>query len=125
MLAWLRGSARTISGVVLVALTSLLASSITPHEDDCHEGLCGASVFLHDASSHSVQASRDSADHPLHCVICHVGRSFQPSGESAQHLAPRPTPTLRDQLEVASVSSSSPSSRPPLRSPPAFDTLDA
>ena len=125
MLASLRGSARTISTVVLVALTSLLGSSFTPHEDDCHEGLCGASVFVHDASTHSVQASRESAEHPLHCVICHAGRSFQPSAESAHHLAPSPARTLRTQLEVASVPSSSPSSRPPLRSPPLFHTLHA
>ena len=125
MLAWLRGSARTISAVVLVALTSLLGSSITPHEDDCHEGLCSASVFFHDASTHSVQATRDSADHPLHCVMCHSGRSFRPSSESAHNLAPSLTHTLRDQLQVASVRSSSPSSRPPLRSPPLVDTLNA
>lgn len=123
MLRWLRGSARTIASVVLLALTSLLASSITPHQDDCHEGLCGASVFPHDASTHSVQASRDTADHPLHCVMCHAGRSFRPSSEPAHNLAQSPTHTLRDQLEVASVLSSSPSSRPPLRSPPLFDTL--
>jgi hypothetical protein len=126
VLARLRGSARTISGAVLVALTSLVASAVVPHVDDCHDdSLCAASVFLHDASTHSVQGAPDTPDHPLHCVMCHVGRSFRPSAEAVHNLTPSPARVLRDQLEVATVSASSPSSRPPLRSPPSFVTPNA
>ena len=119
MLRWFRRHASPLAATMLVALLTVGSASITPHEDDCHDGCLPAAV-THDESAHRLEAATGGADHyELHCVLCHWVRSFRPFGEArvAAPLAATARPAM-PAFAGAAVHTST-ASQPPLRSPPA------
>jgi hypothetical protein len=118
LLGWFRVRARALAAAVLAALATLGAASIVPHEDDCHEGQCIATVAPHDPSQHHVRASSTADDHPLHCVVCHWQRLLRPAAVLAQRLAPPAPDPDRFGFDAVRVPPLLRASQPPLRSPP-------
>jgi hypothetical protein len=119
MLRWFRTRARVLAAVVLVSVAALGATSVVPHEDDCHGGYCIVSIVPHDASQHSIGRTSPPVDHPLHCVVCHWQRLLRPSIELVHAFAPAVENDVRLAADVLTVPLLFPAAQPPLRSPPA------
>jgi hypothetical protein len=118
MLRWFRTRARLAAAALLVSLGTLGASSIVPHEDDCHGGLCAFPAAPHDPSEHSLRNASSRSDHTWHCVVCHWTRLHRPSAQAVRQIAPsieRHARVVDDAIAVAPVF---PAAQPPLRSPP-------
>jgi hypothetical protein len=100
----------------------LLVTSVTSlvHAGDDHDPDCTLTGFvLHDASNHTIGASdTEQQEPPVHCLACHFGRSFRPRVETTYLSAPAIEAGARLLVEATPVSWASPTSQPPLRSPP-------
>jgi hypothetical protein len=101
-----------------VSLITLTISSAAPHADDCHGAECGA-VALHDPSGHSVGRSKDTGEHPNHCVACHWTRSVRPAPETTPLSAPLVAEDARIATDVFTLPSQTSRLGPSLRAPPA------
>lgn len=118
MLAWFRTGGRRIAAVTLAALVVLTLSSALPHEEDCHGAACGTAL-PHDPSGHAIGRDTHSAQHPLHCVLCHWTRSVRPPADSAHALASTAEAVSRTFVDLRRASQPFPAAQPPLRAPPA------
>jgi hypothetical protein len=125
VLSWFRSRARALAALVFVSLAAFGASTLKPHEDDCHDSACLSTFVVHDAAAHSWQgaASHDD-DHPLHCVVCHWIRSFKPALAVTQFLAPSTADAPRVHARFVAAPPSFPAAQPPLRSPPHTSPFD-
>ena len=123
MLKWFRLSKRCTAVVVLASLASLGVSLAGLHEAECHDAEC-VSAIVHDESAHQIAAdsSRDQAP-PLHCLVCHFGRSLRPRSEAVFVAAPVAVAGLWINVEIYTATPVAPAAQPRLRSPPASPVL--
>jgi hypothetical protein len=125
MLQWFRERARSIAATTLLALATLSVWSAAPHEDDCHDAICASALVPHDPSAHSIGRSPETAERPLHCVLCHWTRIVRPSG----HVEHQSAPVVERNVRIVVASFSAPqavfAAQPPLRAPPSSPLLDA
>ena len=110
----------TIAGVLCAALL-LTSFSSAIHACDDHDSDCASpSVAAPDGSAPTVSASESTTDgQPVHCLVCHLSRSFRPRGETTLVSAPAVTPRPLRFVDTALIIRNFPVSQPPLRSPPA------
>lgn len=118
MLHWFRASARVLAAALLVSLATLGASSVIPHEDDCHADFCALAAGPHDPSQHSIHNTPSGPEHTLHCVVCHWTRLHRPSIDVVHQFAPSPARRDRVSADAAAVPPVFLAAQPPLRSPP-------
>jgi hypothetical protein len=64
-------------------------------------------------------AAADADRQPIHCLACHLARSFRPRTEGRIVTAPASQTGTRVHLRVVTASHAAPVAQPPLRSPPA------
>jgi hypothetical protein len=104
--------------MLLASLATFGGSIVIPHGDECHD-YCVHAVVEHDASAHRFQADTAVHDsHPLHCLVCHSGRSFRPRQHAVlQPGVPDPESSPRPP-EFFAIAPASFAAQPPLRSPP-------
>jgi hypothetical protein len=106
-----------------VLCVALLLTSFTSlvHARDDHDPDCiTPTVVAHDASAHTIGARGSVPDtQPVHCLACHLSRSFRPQVETALLPAPADTVGPRRLADTSPVTWTFPVSQPPLRSPPA------
>jgi hypothetical protein len=120
MLAWFRAHASHIATTAMVFLVALGASTVSPHVDDCHESGCLTIVVEHDADAHRFTAPPEDTDtHPLHCLVCHLLRSFRLRTEARVLFADAVEPGGLVHFDLLAVSVTVPATQPPLRAPPA------
>ena len=119
MLRWFRIHAPRIAFTALVSLAAVGASTVSPHEDDCHDAACRAMAVEHDASAHRIGApSTDGDIHPLHCLVCHWVRSFRPRAEAKFLSTPAVEAGTAVHVELFTAARSTQVTQPSLRSPP-------
>jgi len=119
MLSWFRFRAPGIAATLLVSLAGLVASTASPHEDDCHGAECSAIFVEHDAAAHRVAAPSTNVDtHPLHCLVCHWARSFRPPIATAFDVAPVVLAGIRVQFDFIAIARNAQVAQPSPRSPP-------
>jgi len=120
MLRWFRVHASRIALTAIVSLAGLGTSAISPHEDDCHDAACSAMAVEHDAAAHRFSAPPTGTDaHPLHCLVCHLVRSFRPLTEVRMVFTPAPQAGATVHIDFFSApAATTPAARPPLRAPP-------
>ena len=82
MLSWFRIHAARIAATAIIALSSVGLSAVSPHVDDCHDAGCMAMVVDHDAAAHVFSAPPAPGAAPLHCLVCHLVRSFRLRAEA-------------------------------------------
>jgi hypothetical protein len=125
VLSWFRSRARALAALVFVSLAAFGASTLKPHEDDCHDSACLSTFVVHDPAAHSWEgpASHDE-EHSLHCVVCHWIRSFKPALVVTQFLAPSAADAPRLLTRFVAAPSPFPAAQPPLRSPPYHSSSD-
>ena len=82
MLCWFRVHASRIAVTGIVALTSVGLLAVFPHVDDCHDAGCLAIVVEHDAAAHVITAPPTTDNASLHCLVCHLVRSFRLGAEA-------------------------------------------
>lgn len=118
MLSWFRAHLRPVALAALVSLTALTSLSAAIHDaSECHDE-CAAGVVRHDAWSHAVGSEKASADHPLHCVLCHWTRTLRPSTAIVHGVARPVVLSVRPVVDVLGLPLQSLAAQPPLRSPP-------
>ncbi|MBI2828044.1 MAG: hypothetical protein HYX77_02070 [Acidobacteria bacterium] len=119
MLRWFRIHASRIAITAIVSLAAVGVSSISPHEDDCHDAACWAVAVEHDAAAHRFDAPpAGTGAHPLHCLVCHWVRSFRPRTEAKSLLTPAAEAGTVVPVELFTAAAAAPAAQPPLRSPP-------
>lgn len=106
---------------VAAALAVLCAMVGAPHSaDPHHDADHGVALVAHDESAHRVRSAASGTDtHPLHCLVCHLARSFRPRTETRIMSAPAARAGARIHLEIFTASPAALVAQPPLRSPPA------
>ncbi len=120
MLGWFRAHASRIAVTAIISLAALGVSAVSPHVDDCHDAGCRA-VVDHDASAHAFGAPPTATEAPpLHCLVCHLARSFRPRTEARIMPTPAAEAGTAVHVEVFTAAVSAPAAQPPLRSPPSF-----
>ena len=121
MLYWFRVHASRIAVTAIISLGALGVSVVSPHVDDCHDAGCRAVAVDHDASAHAFGAPPTATDAPpLHCLVCHLARSFRPRAEARIMSAPAADAGTAAPIELFTAAVSAPAAQPPLRSPPSF-----
>jgi hypothetical protein len=102
------------------ALVVLLAMVGAPHSvDPGHDGDHGVVLVAHDESAHRVRAAASDTDsRPLHCLVCHLTRSFRPRTEARGVSAPAARIAVRVHTDIFTASCAALIAQPPLRSPP-------
>jgi hypothetical protein len=112
---------RERSAHVAAALVVLFAMVGAPHSaDPHHDAGHGVALVAHDESAHRVGAAASDTDsRPLHCLVCHLARSFRPRTEARSISAPATRVAVRIHIEIFTASSAALIAQPPLRSPPA------
>jgi hypothetical protein len=109
---------RSRQGVTaLVLLMSLVG---IPHNTDPFHDIENSIVLVpHDESAHRIVPARTDTDaHPLHCLVCHLMRSFRPRTE-VRNLSPAMDRIgARFHTPTFTALSAAPMAQPPLRSPP-------
>ncbi len=117
MLKCLRARTSSVAAALLVSLLSLQL----PHAPDTnHDSHGSLALFAHDPSTHAIQdtAPGDEAP-PLHCVACHIARSFRPPIAASSPPLPVVSTSTVVHIEVFTTARPSVIGQPPLRSPPA------
>lgn len=117
MLQWFRARSRSIAATALLSLVTLTISSAGPHQDDCHEAICAATL-PHDATAHTVSRDTPSPHRPFHCVLCHWTRIVRPPATAADSITPGVDSTVRFLIDVAYAPEGFLAAQPPLRAPP-------
>jgi hypothetical protein len=92
MLKFVRARTSSVAAALLVSLLSLQL----PHPAD---------------ADHDSHAS-------LHCVVCHLARSFRPQADPSSLPVPVVSTGTHAHLEVFTAARPAPLAQPPLRSPP-------
>lgn len=118
MLSWFRVHASRIAVTAIIALTSVGLSAVSPHVDDCHDAGCLAFAVEHDAAAHVIGAP-PAADHaPLHCLVCHLVRSFRLGAEA--HIVSTPAVGAGTAIHIqrSSPPESALAAQLPARAPP-------
>lgn len=124
MLQWFRARGRSLAATALLSLSVMGGLSSAPHPSDCHDSECAVRVVAHDASAHVFQRAAPVADaHPLHCVLCHLTRTFRPNTNSTIQAPSVDRRDVRTSVTVVSVARVFPAAQPPLRSPPVSPAL--
>ena len=121
MLKFVRTRTSSVAAALLVSLFSLQLPHTADADHDSHGSL---NLVAHDPSTHAVgnQAPGDEAP-PLHCVVCHIARSFRPqTAASSLPVLAVSTSTLVH-IEVFTAARPAVVAQPPLRSPPASPFL--
>ena len=119
MLRWFRVHASRIAITGIISLATVGVSAVSPHEDDCHDAACRAMAVEHDAAAHRIGAPPVGADaHPLHCLVCHWGRSFRPQTEAKLLSTPAADAGTAVHVELFTAVASASAAQPPLRAPP-------
>lgn len=119
MLRWFRLHASRIALAAMISLAAVGVSAVSPHEDDCHGAACRDLAVKHDAAAHRIGAPPAGAEaHPLHCLVCHWGRSFRPRTEARILSTPVAEVGVVVHVEIFTAAASAPAAQPPLRSPP-------
>jgi hypothetical protein len=106
--------------MLLLLLAALGGSSVSLHQDDCHDPGCSLAVVEHDATAHRITAPATVADsRPLHCLVCHWTRTFRP--QIARAFVASPTVLVRTYVgfDLVILARQAQVAQPPLRSPPA------
>src|SRR5688500_825955 len=117
MLKVVRARTSTVAAALLVSLFSLHLPHVADAGHDAHGALA---VFVHDASSHALSRTvPDDGAAPLHCVVCHFGRSVRLRAETASLPAPTESTGARVHRDVFTAPRPALVARPPLRAPPA------
>jgi hypothetical protein len=116
MLHWFRVRASGVALLATIAVAGALGSSAAPHQDDCHDGPCGA--VQHDSSAHSITAPAGAGAEPLHCLVCHWARSFRPRTEARVLTTPASEPGITLHVECFTAAVGAPAAQLLLRSPP-------
>jgi hypothetical protein len=111
---------RERSAQVAAALVVLLAMVEAPHSTDPgHDADHGVVLVAHDESAHRVRPAASGTDTPsLHCLVCHLARSFRPRTD-ARIVAVPAAAGARVHIELSAASPAARVAQPPLRSPPA------
>ena len=119
MLRWFRVHASRIAITAIISLAAVGLSTVSPHEDDCHDAACLAMAVEHDAAAHRIGAPPVGTDaHPLHCLVCHWVRSFRLRTEAKVLSTPAAEAGTAVHVEIFTAAASAPAAQPPLRSPP-------
>jgi hypothetical protein len=119
MLRWFRVHASQIAITAIISLAAVGVSAVSPHEDDCHDAACRAMAVEHDAAAHRIGAPPTGTDAaPLHCLVCHWGRSFRPRTEGRILSTPAAEAGTAVHVELFTAAAAAPAAQPPLRSPP-------
>lgn len=119
MLCWFRVHAPRIALAAILSFAAVGASAVAPHEDDCHDAACWAMAVEHDAAAHRLSARPTGADaQPLHCLVCHWGRSFRPRTEARVLFTPVAETAAAVHVEIFTAAAAAPAAQPPLRAPP-------
>ena len=120
MLAEYRRSARRVAALLLTAFASLAGATAAPHRDDCHDAFCAVSAETHhNAADHAIEGPPPTGEAPLHCIVCHWIRAFNPLLQSAQAAAPSTPDVAIVHAPFTGTPATFPAAQPPLRSPPA------
>ena len=119
MLAWFRAHASRIATTAILSLVVLGVSAASPHVDDCHDSGCLTIGVEHNADAPRFTAPpADTDTHQLHCLVCHLLRSFRPRTEPrVLFTAANETGTVVH-LDSCAVCAAAPAAQPPLRAPP-------
>jgi hypothetical protein len=116
MLKFVRTRSSSVAAALLVSLLSLQLPHTADADHDSHGSLA---LFAHDPSTHAIgkQAPGGEAP-PLHCVVCHIARSFRP--QTAASSPPVPVVSTRTLVHIDVFTAARPAvvAQPPLRSPP-------
>ena len=116
MLKFVRARTSSVAAALLVLLLSLQLPHPADADHDSHGSL---TLFAHDPSSHAVRdALPDDDAPPLHCVVCHLARSFRPQADATFLALPVVSTGTQTHLEVFTAAHPAPLAQPPLRSPP-------
>jgi hypothetical protein len=118
MLRWARLRLRPLAAATMVALAAAVSATTFHHARECHDE-CMPAVVVHDASAHritGIDTTPESA--PLHCLVCHLARSFRPRVEPGFHSAPVAAAGGRMPAESFAATRPALAAQPPLRSPP-------
>ena len=119
MLRWFRVHASRVAVAAIISLAAVGISAVSPHVDDCHDAGCRAMAVNHDASAHAIGASSTSTDaYPLHCLVCHWARSFQPRPEARIVSAKAADAGTAVHVDLFTAASAALAAQPPARSPP-------
>ena len=118
MLYWFRIHAARIALTAIIALSSVGLSAVSPHVDDCHDAGCMAMVVGHDAAAHVFVAPLATAAPPLHCLVCHLVRSFRLRAEGRIVSTPAADAGTAVHIQPFTPPASAPAAQLPARSPP-------
>jgi hypothetical protein len=91
MIDLVRHGARQIAATLLCSLLATIVSQALPaHGLASHDSACLTALELaHDESSHRLSAPLTTSErHPLHCLVCHLARTFRPSPQIDRQSAP-------------------------------------
>jgi hypothetical protein len=114
---WFRIHASRIATAGILSLAAMGASAVSPHPVDCDDS-CAILLVEHDASAHRIAAPAGGDDNPLHCLVCHWGRSFRTRAETRLATAPASGRGVTLHVEYFTAAVSTSAAQPPLRSPP-------
>jgi hypothetical protein len=115
---WFHVHASRIAIAAIISLAALGASSLSPHDDDCHDAACGAVYVEHDASAHRITApSAVDADAP-HCLVCHWARSFRLRTDARLVPTPAAEAGIAVPVEFVPAVAAAFTAQPSLRAPP-------
>ena len=121
MLKVVRTRTSTVAAALLVSLFSLHLPHVADADHEDHGSLV---VFAHDASTHALsRTAPDDGAAPLHCVVCHFGRSVRPRTDPATLPAPTESTGAHLNLDVSTAARPALVAQPPLRAPPASPEL--
>ena len=116
MLKFVRARTSSVAAALLVSLLSLQLPHPADADHDSHGSLA---LLAHDPSSHAVRdALPDEGAPPLHCVVCHLARSFRPQANAPSLPVPVVSTGTQTHLEVFTAAHPALLAQPPLRSPP-------
>ena len=116
MLKLVRARTSSVAAALLVSLLSLQLPHPADADHDSHGSLA---LFAHDPSSHAVRDALPEDDAPpLHCVVCHLARSFRPQANAPSLPVPVVSTGTQTHLEVFTAAHPALLAQPPLRSPP-------
>jgi hypothetical protein len=121
MLKIVRQRTSSVAAALLVSLLSLQLPHTADADHDSHGSLA---LVAHDPSTHAIQDTARGHDAPpLHCVVCHIARSFRPQIAASSLPVPVVSSSTLVHIEVVTAARPSVAAQPPLRSPPASPLL--
>jgi hypothetical protein len=115
---WFHVHASRIAVAAIISLAALGASSLSPHEDDCHDSACGAVFVEHDASAHRITAPSPVNAHAPHCLVCHWARSFRLRTDPRILPTPAADAGIVVHVEFVPAVAAALTAQPSLRAPP-------